>query len=76
MLSVYLFFNKNNPLLIGLLIGYLTLVRPIGVFIPSIFVLYEFIRKDVGLKHKIKYVAVFAVAVGLVIAPWIIRFST
>jgi len=26
-----------------------------------------------GLKHKIKYVAVFAVAVGLVIAPWIIR---
>lgn len=73
MLSVYLFFNKNNPLLIGLLIGYLTLVRPIGVFIPSIFVLYEFIRKDVGLKHKIKYVAVFAVAVGLVIAPWIIR---
>ena len=31
MLSIYLYFNKNNPFVIGLLIGYLTLIRPIGV---------------------------------------------
>ncbi|MFZ5987175.1 MAG: glycosyltransferase family 39 protein, partial [Bacillota bacterium] len=37
MLSIYLFFYKNNPFLIGLLIGYLTLVRPIGMFFPIIF---------------------------------------
>ncbi|NMB33990.1 MAG: glycosyltransferase family 39 protein [Clostridium sp.] len=73
MLSIYLYFNKNNPFLIGLLIGYLTLIRPIGVFIPLIFVLYEFIKKDINLKHKVKYVLSFAVAVVLVVTPWIVR---
>jgi 4-amino-4-deoxy-L-arabinose transferase-like glycosyltransferase len=73
MLSIYLYFNKNNPFVIGLLIGYLTLIRPIGVFIPAIFVLYEFIKKDVNLKKKIKYIVSFAVSVALVITPWIVR---
>lgn len=73
MLSIYLFFNKNNPILIGLLIGYLTLIRPIGMFIPLIFAFFMFIKKDLKLKNKIVYIASFAVAVGLVVAPWLIR---
>lgn len=73
MLSIYLFFNKNNPLLIGLLIGYLTLIRPIGMFIPLIFAFFMFIKKDLKLKKKIVYIVSFAVAVAVVIAPWLIR---
>ncbi len=73
MLSIYLFFNKNNPFLIGLLIGYLTLVRPIGMFIPAIYALFMFIKKDLNLKKKIIYIVSFAAAVAVVVAPWIIR---
>jgi len=73
MLSVYLFFNKNNPIIIGLLIGYLTLIRPIGMFIPLIFAFFMFIKKDLKLKNKIAYIVSFAIAVGVVVAPWLIR---
>jgi len=73
MLSVYLFFNKNNPVIIGLLIGYLTLIRPIDMFIPLIFAFFMFIKKDLKLKNKIVYIVSFAVAVGAVVAPWLIR---
>lgn len=73
MLSVYLFFNKNNPFLIGLVIGYLTLIRPIGMFIPLIFAFFMFIKKDLKLKNKIAYIVSFALAVGVVVAPWLIR---
>jgi len=72
-LSIYLFFNKNNPVLIGLTIGYLTLIRPIGVFIPLIFAFFMFIKKDLKLKKKITYIVSFAIAVGVVLAPWLIR---
>jgi Gpi18-like mannosyltransferase len=73
MLSVYLFFNKNNPILIGLLIGYLTLIRPIGMFIPLIFAFFMFIKKDLQLKKKFTYIVAFALAVAVVVAPWLIR---
>lgn len=73
MLSVYLFFNKNNPILIGLLIGYLTLIRPIGMFIPLIFAFFMFIKKDLTLKKKFTYIVTFALAVAIVVAPWLIR---
>ena len=52
MLSIYLFFVKNNPVLLGLLIGYLTLIRPIGMFIPAIFIFFIFIKRY-ALKGKI-----------------------
>lgn len=73
MLSVYLFFNKNNPILIGLLIGYITLIRPIGAFIPLIFGIFILIKNDYTVKQKIKYVISFGIAVGLVVSPWLIR---
>lgn len=73
MLSIYLFFNKNNPIIIGLLIGYLTLVRPIGMFFPIIFALYVFIRNDINLKHKIKYIVTFGLVVAVVVTPWLVR---
>jgi 4-amino-4-deoxy-L-arabinose transferase-like glycosyltransferase len=73
MLSVYLFFNKNNPVIIGIIIGYLTLVRPIGMFIPVIFAFFMFIKKDLKMKQKIMYVLSFAIAVAIVIAPWLTR---
>ncbi|NLD49841.1 MAG: glycosyltransferase family 39 protein [Clostridiaceae bacterium] len=73
MLSIYLFYYKNNPFIIGIIIGYLTLVRPIGMFFPAIFVLYMFIRKDILIKDKLKYVAAFGLSVALVITPWLVR---
>lgn len=73
MLSIYLFFNKNNPFIIGIIIGYLTLVRPIGMFFPIIFVFYMFIRKDIRIKQKLTYVAAFGLSVALVITPWLVR---
>ncbi|TYQ13343.1 UNVERIFIED_CONTAM: dolichyl-phosphate-mannose-protein mannosyltransferase [Acetivibrio alkalicellulosi] len=73
MLSIYLFFTKNNPVFIGLLIGYLTLVRPIGMFIPAIFALFIFIKKDMIFKEKLKYMIVFGVFFGMVVSPWLIR---
>lgn len=73
MLSVYVFFMKKSPILVGLLIGYLTLIRPIGVFIPAIFVLFIFIKKDMLLKQKFKYILLFGVFFSLVVSPWLIR---
>lgn len=43
------------------------------MFIPLIFALFIFIKKDLNLKKKIIYIASFAVAVALVVAPWVIR---
>ncbi|MDQ2085280.1 glycosyltransferase family 39 protein [Herbivorax sp. ANBcel31] len=73
MLSIYLFFVKNNPILVGLLIGYLTLIRPIGMFIPAIFAIFIFIKKDMLLKQKFKYMIIFGIFFGLVVSPWLIR---
>ena len=73
MLSIYLFFVKNNPVLIGLLIGYLTLIRPIGMFIPAIFVFFIFLKKDMLLKEKFKYLLLFGIFFSLVVSPWLIR---
>lgn len=73
MLSIYLFFVKNNPVLLGLLIGYLTLIRPIGMFIPAIFIFFIFIKKDMLLKEKFKYLLLFGVFFALAVSPWIIR---
>lgn len=73
LLSVYLFFVKNNPALVGILIGYLTLIRPIGMFIPVIFIFFIFIKKDMLLKQKIKYVLLYGIFFSLVVSPWLIR---
>jgi len=72
-LAIYLFFTKNNPYIIGLLIGYLTLIRPIGMFVPIIFIVYLFFKNELTFKNKIKYFLKFGLIVVLVITPWLIR---
>ncbi len=73
-ISIYLFFTKNNPYILGLLIGYLILIRPIGLFIPVVFIAYYMISKSSEtLKQKIRYAAVFLIMIAVTVSPWLIR---
>lgn len=72
-LSSYFYLVKRNPYASGFLIGYLTLVRPIGVLVPSIFIVFEFFRKQVSIKEKFKFLAVFFTLFVLVFTPWLLR---
>ena len=71
--STYILFTKNNPLILGLLIGYLSLIRPIAIFLPIIYLIYTFIKNNRNLKEKLKYASLLAVAFAIVISPWLVR---
>lgn len=72
-LSVYTFFILKKPYITGFLIGYLTLVRPIAVLLPLVFLLFILIKKNFSKKEKIKEFIIISFMVAIVIAPWIIR---
>ena len=70
-LCLYSYFKHRNPYILGTLVGYLALIRPIGIFfalIPIIFALFESISKK-----TFKFIGLFSLSFLLVISGWVIR---
>lgn len=80
-LSVYLLLFRTAathsfPVLVsGVLLGLATLVRPVGVFLPVVFIVgYFFLQRNTaGTRQKLYHMGIFVAAFCLVLAPWIIR---
>lgn len=74
-LAVLLILKGNNKLisavLISIIIGLATYLRPVGLLLPLIFAVY-FIRYY-GLVNSIKYIVVMVLFFCFVIAPWTYR---
>ena len=59
---------------IGLLLGFSVLVRPAGLFVPFLFIIFYWtLNARNSLKHVLKNLALFLFGCALVILPWIIR---
>lgn len=63
-----------NFSLTGLWVGLAVLVRPIAIFLPSVFIFaYILLRFPFSLKKIMLEMAVLLGCLGLVVAPWLIR---
>ena len=73
MFCIYILLFINNPYLLGIMMGYLILVRPIALLLPVVFISYVMFKDAQKLKERIKYSAVFLVMLGIALAPWVVR---
>lgn len=79
--SIYIVFfadSKNNSrrlLVAGFLVGFAILVRPIGFFLPFIFVVFYvwFKKETISFKKIIYLTVIFCISCSIVLLPWIIR---
>lgn len=69
----YFTLARRNPYLIGICIGYLALVRPIGIYFLSVIVVFLFLDKNISIKRKFLQAGVAVVLALMVLSPWIIR---
>lgn len=69
-LILYVFFSSKNPFTLGLLVGYLALVRPIGIFFGFVFILFLLLDRC---KCFGKFVGLFSIAFLLVVSGWFVR---
>ncbi|MBP5427085.1 MAG: glycosyltransferase family 39 protein [Clostridiales bacterium] len=70
LLITYNLFHKKNPYILGILVGYLALVRPIGIFFCFCLILFLLLEKS---KNNIKFITTFSLTFLLVISGWLIR---
>jgi 4-amino-4-deoxy-L-arabinose transferase-like glycosyltransferase len=69
----YFLLVKRSPLGVGLVVGYMALVRPISIYFLGAILLFVFLEKNLDWIRKIKQVVVIVLVAFLVISPWIIR---
>lgn len=66
--------KNSNFFLIGLLLGSLTLVRPIGQFLPLLFIPAVIVGGwKSGLRKSIIFALILMTGFGLVVGPWLLR---
>lgn len=70
MLIMYSLFSKKNALTLGILVGYLSLVRPIGIFFSGVLILFLLFDRS---RNTLKFTGVFSLVFLLVISGWFIR---
>lgn len=68
---LYLYFAHKNPVILGLLVGYLALIRPIGIFFAFVIIIFWILENR--LNNICRFVSIFSLSFLLVISPWIIR---
>lgn len=73
MLCIYYIMFKRNPYILGILMGYLILVRPIALFFPAVIILYVLFKQKDTLGQRLKYIAIFIVITMAALAPWVVR---
>jgi 4-amino-4-deoxy-L-arabinose transferase-like glycosyltransferase len=66
-------FAKRHALLVGVLIGVLTLVRPVGLYIVPIFLIWLWWKYRTDLKQAAVVMVCCVVGVGIVVVPWMAR---
>ena len=72
-LILYSYFAHNSPYILGLLVGCLALVRPIGIFFGLIFVAFLFIQRKLFTRDGLKFVMLFCATFLVVISGWLVR---
>ena len=65
--------NLCDPYNLGFLVGYLALVRPIGIFFGLIFIAISFFQGNLFTKKSLKFLCTFCAVFLIVISGWIIR---
>ena len=73
LIVAYFTLVQRNPYLIGLSVGYLSLVRPIGIYFLSVILIFILLHKNISLKRKLLQFGVSATLALLVLSPWLIR---
>ena len=68
------YFSHNNPYKLGLLVGYLALIRPIGIFFALVLIIFKLLENR--LKNTFKFISVFSISFLLVISLWLVRNYT
>lgn len=69
----YFMLVSRRPIVTGVLIGYLALVRPIGMYFLACLVLFIFLDKNLDWKRKLRQSLAIVIFAFLIITPWIVR---
>jgi 4-amino-4-deoxy-L-arabinose transferase-like glycosyltransferase len=72
--ALWLLLNNRHFLLIGILLGLATLTRPIGIFLPFLFVaLHLLFNTSLSFRKKIMNSLILFAIFFLILAPWSLR---
>jgi 4-amino-4-deoxy-L-arabinose transferase-like glycosyltransferase len=73
LLCAYFLLIQRSPIKTGLVVGYMALVRPIGIYFLAAILLFIFLEKNIDWMRKIKQALVIFLVALVVTSPWIIR---
>lgn len=65
--------SRRRLLLAGVLVGCLVLIRPLGLFLAPLFLVWIAYRSRTSLKHALSATLIFSVACAAVFTPWMTR---